>query len=164
MKRIHNDDSGQTVVEFTLMLPFFLFMLLFLVEFGFAFYTQILVRNAASEAARYAAVGALPSAACADGSIEDRLVDASGGLVTCGGTDTITVTYQDAVLGDYTRGSGVAVRVTHVHDTVTPLGAVANYISWGAVPTQFGLSACADSRLETRPASQTGLVGGADCS
>jgi len=158
---IKSDERGQGIVEFTLMLPFFLFMLLFLVEFGYAFYTQILVRNSASEAARYAAVGALPSAACAADSIEARVIDASGGLVSCG---DITVSYQDPVLGEFTRSSGVAVRIDHEHNTVTPLAAVANYISWGTIPTSFNLNACADSRLETRPASQTGLVSGADCS
>src|SRR3546814_371983 len=129
MRRVQ-DDRGQTVVEFTLMLPFFLFMLFFLVEFSYAFYTQILVRNSASEAARYAAVGALPSAACAAGSIEDRVIDASSNLVSCGGADTITVTYQDTVLGEYTRGSGVAVRIDYEYTPITPLGPIANLISW----------------------------------
>ena len=164
MKRIRTADNGQTVVEFALMLPFFLFMLLFLVEFGYAFYTQILVRNSASEAARYAAVGALPSAACAADSIQDRVIDASGGLVSCGGADTITVTYQDAVLGEYTRSSGVAVRIDYEYTPITPLGAVASLISWGTVPATWDLSACADSRLETRPSDQGALVAGADCS
>ena len=164
MRRRMHSESGQATVEFTLMIPFFLFMLLFMVEFGYAFYTQILVRNAASEAAREAAVGALPSAACAAGSIQERAIEASNNLLSCGGADTISVTYQDRVGGEFTRSSGVAVHITHVHNTITPLGAIANYISWGTIPDTFNLSACADSRLEVKPAEQVGLTEGADCS
>lgn len=162
--RQFNRSDGQSVVELALMFPFLLFMALVIAEMGFGFYQQIVVRNAASEAARHAAVGALPSAACAAGSIQDRAISTTGSLLTCGGTDVITVTYQDPVNGAYGRRSGVAVRIEHEHPWITPLPAIFSLISGGAFPSAWSLNACADSRLEVIPANQAVLTPGPDCS
>ncbi|MFA7248870.1 MAG: TadE/TadG family type IV pilus assembly protein [Dehalococcoidia bacterium] len=167
MHRTRN-DRGQAIVEFTLMLPFFLLLIFAIAEFGLALYTQITVRNSASEAARYAAVANLPSATagtCAADSIEERAWNTSNQLVDC---DEITVTYHnpDATSGLYLRGSGVAVHISHVYNTITPLPAIVSLISGGLFPTTWTLGACSDSRLESVPSNQTLVAAraGADCS
>jgi hypothetical protein len=154
MKRAR-PDRAQAIVEFTLMLPFALLLIFAVTEFGFALYTQISVRNAASEAARYAAVANLPSTTagtCDPGSIEQRAHDASNGIAAC---DEVTVSYQAPVDGQYVRGSGVAVAIQHDYDTITPLPSIISFLTGGAFPTTWTLGACSDSRLESRPANQT---------
>lgn len=163
MHRVHS-DRGQSIVEFTLLLPFILLMIFAIAEFGFALYTQVIVRNAASEAARYAAVGSLPSQVpqtCEVGSIEERARSTSTALIAC---DEITITYHQPVSGQYARGSGVAVRLQHQYQTITPLPAIVSLISGGAFPTTWTLGACSDARLEVRPADQSRLTAGNDCS
>ena len=48
-------------MEFVLLFPFVLILILTIVEFGFALHSFVTVNNAASEAARFAAVANLPS-------------------------------------------------------------------------------------------------------
>lgn len=159
MRRLRS-ERAQGVVEFTLMLPFVVLILFAIVEMAFALYTQIQVRNAASEAARYAAVAALPDGACAPGSIQDRAIDTSGALVECA---EVQITYQTPINGVYTRGSGVAVNITHDYDVVTPLPGIINFLTGGVFPSSWDIGGCSDARLESRPSTQVGLTAGADC-
>jgi hypothetical protein len=157
-------DSGQTVVETTLLLPMILFLIMIMVEFGFAFYTYVTVNNAASEAARYAAVANLPSnvpLTCDPGSIEERATDFAGGRLLC---SEVSVSYQQDTPGEFTRGDGVAVRITHSYDTITPMPGLLSLVTGGIIDTTWTMSACSDSRLEAKPANQGVLLAGADCS
>ncbi|MGE0598266.1 MAG: TadE/TadG family type IV pilus assembly protein [Dehalococcoidia bacterium] len=54
--RLRRTEAGQALVEFTMILPIFLLLLFGLVDFGRAFYTWLIVTNAAREGARVAAV------------------------------------------------------------------------------------------------------------
>ena len=56
MRRFRETEAGQSLVEFTMILPLFLVLLFGMVDFGRAFYTWLLVTNAAREGARIAAV------------------------------------------------------------------------------------------------------------
>jgi Flp pilus assembly protein TadG len=161
-------EDGQAVVEFVLLFPLVLVMLMVVVEFGFALHTYVTINNAASEAARYAAVGNEPNvgAACqtAPGtpSIEGRAVDASGGLLDCG---DVSVTYLKIVsTPGFARGDGVAVHVTHTYTMVTPLGQLMSTLSFGTLPSTLTMTACSDSRLELTPPDQSPLVAGSGCS
>lgn len=167
MRRL-SGDSGQAVVEFVLLFPLVLVLLLTIVEFGFALHTYVTINNAASEAARYAAVGNEPNNAvtCATGttdpSIEERAVDASGTLLTC---SDVTVTYQKIVSSPgFARGDGVAVHINYTYTPVTPLGALLSAFSFGTLPSTLTMTACSDSRLELTPVDQTVLVAGTGCS
>jgi Flp pilus assembly protein TadG len=146
------------MVEFVLLFPLALLLILALVEFGFALSTYLRVTNAAAEGARYGAVAALPSATCDDDSIEDRVLEASGGGIGCA---EVAVTYQ-AAGPQVERGDGVAVRVTHAYQTITPLGELlALFTSGGLQP--MTISACSNSRLEQAPSNGAALVAGAGC-
>ena len=59
MRRLRH-EQGQAAVEFMLMFPFMLMLLLFIVEFGFILHAYISVVESAAEGARYAAVGNPP--------------------------------------------------------------------------------------------------------
>lgn len=51
-----NNENGQAVVEFALVLPLFLLLIFAIIEFGWMFYNYISVENAARNAARIACV------------------------------------------------------------------------------------------------------------
>ena len=60
--RRRNEQGGQTLVEFALVLPLLLMILFAICQYGFLFYTYISVNQAAREGARHAAVGAADAA------------------------------------------------------------------------------------------------------
>ena len=55
-KRNHIRESGQAMVEFALVLPILLALLCGIIDFGWVYYNQITLNNAAREGARYAVV------------------------------------------------------------------------------------------------------------
>jgi Flp pilus assembly protein TadG len=166
VRTLHHED-GQAVVEFVLLFPLVLVLIMVIVEFGFALHTYVTINNAASEAARYAAVGHEPNsgATCQTGpatpSIEGRAVDASGGILTC--SDVAVAYLKITSGGGFTRGDGVAVHITHTYNTVTPLGQLLSTLSFGTLPSSLTMTACSDSRLELTPTDQSLLVAGNGC-
>ena len=158
LRRKH--DGGQALVEFVLLFPLVLVVILFVVEFGFALHAHITVNSAAREAARHAAVARLPSfpatpisLTCDPNSIEERGVDSSVGIVLC---KEVTVGYveQNGDIGVFSRGDSVVVRIDHLYTGKTPLSELASTFSFGAIPKTFQISACADARLEGAPSNQ----------
>lgn len=55
--RFHKNQKGQTLVEFALILPIIIIILFGITEFGRAFYSYIVITNAAREGARAGVVG-----------------------------------------------------------------------------------------------------------
>ncbi len=158
-------ERGQALVEFVLLFPLILVVILFVVEFGFVLHAHITVNSAAREAARHAAVARLPSAISGGdvrvcpataGSIHERTVDASSGLVDC---DEVTVGYIEQN-GDpvYSRGDSVVIRIDHTYEAKTPLSDLFSLFSFGSIPSTFQIGACADARLEGVPADQSVLA------
>lgn len=147
-------DRGQALVETALLFPFLIFVLLLVVEFGFALHAYLNVQASAREAARAATVGTLiqpPVGTPCDGTltIKGRAVAASADLLTCG---EVSVTYWDQVIDQPSsvigRGDQVVVRVTHTHHFITPLGDFASTFGFGVLPNSLTITACADARLE----------------
>ena len=52
------DERGQSLVEFALVLPMLLLILIGIIDFGQVFSTELVIEGAALDAARYASVGA----------------------------------------------------------------------------------------------------------
>lgn len=160
-------DSGQSAVEFMLVLPLVLLVLLAIAEFGAAFYTYVTLNNAASEAARWASVGHVPDATCdvATKGIQWRAEVMSRGLVNCSDPDVaFAIEYDDAGSGQPARGTAVTVRVTRLYQARTPLPAFVSFITAGALfPSSWSMSACSDARLEQRLPSGTYVLGTAGC-
>ncbi len=147
-------DRGQAVVETALLLPFLIFLLLIVVEFGFALHAYLNVQASAREAARAAAVGTLiqpPVGTPCEGTltIKGRAVSASTDLLTC---NEVAVTYwnqvADTPVSIIGRGDQVVVRVTHTHNFITLLGDFAGAFGFGVLPNAITITACADARLE----------------
>jgi len=85
------NDRGAAAVEFALILPILLLLIGGIVDFGRAFFTQVVITNAAREGARAAVVGAdavARASAAADGVTPTPTITAG----TCPSTGTAQVT------------------------------------------------------------------------
>ena len=131
-------EDGQSLVEFTLVLPIFLLVLFAIVDFGMAFHAWITVTNSAREGARIGSVHA-PSAA-----IEQRVRDTSDTLDQ--GNLSVTVTNADDQGGQ--PGESVVVDVSYSYSLITPLADLLNMVSGGTIPDTLSLDSLADMRLE----------------
>lgn len=61
LARLHKDDEGQSLLEFALVLPVLLLVLLGIIDFGRVLSAYYIVDAAARDAARYASIGASDS-------------------------------------------------------------------------------------------------------
>ena len=55
-KHLIKSERGQSIVEFALVLPILLILLCGIIDFGWLYYNQITLNNAAREGARYAVI------------------------------------------------------------------------------------------------------------
>ena len=127
-------ERGQTLVEFALILPVMLLMLFALVDFGRAFYTWLLVTNAAREGARVAATQQGTTA------VQTRINDALGGLDAAELSITLT-----NVQGP--RGEAVEVDLEYNFVFVTPVGNILTLVSGGTLDTP-AITSHSSMRLE----------------
>ena len=131
---VEEKDRGQALVEFAMVLPLMLLMLFALVDFGRAFYSWLLITNAAREGAR---VGATQSPLT---DIEARVYSSASSLDAA----DITITTTN-VQGS--RGETVQVDIDYSFSFVTPISSLAQLLGGGAMsdPT---ISAQSSMRLE----------------
>lgn len=103
------DEKGQAMVEFALVLPLLLLLLLGIIDFGWIYGNQLMANNACREAARYTAIHYYDSSADDDQAI-------AAGIVSAGApTQTPSVTLSVSVSGEAT------VRVTSRITVLTPI-------------------------------------------
>ena len=79
LKRFLRAEKGQAMVEFALVLPLLLALLCGIVDFGWLYYNQITLNNAAREGARYAVIHYDPSEDW-KGDAEDRMMGSMVGV------------------------------------------------------------------------------------
>ena len=132
-------ERGQSLVEFALIIPFFLIVVFAVADFGLGFRAWITVTNSAREGARLAAVTcATDSASTSD--VQTRAVDTSAGLLTAA---DVGVTNCPGASTE-----SVVVTVNYDYTMITPLGGLMNFISGGAIPSTISMTSAADMRLE----------------
>jgi Flp pilus assembly protein TadG len=122
---IRDTERGQALVEFTMVLPILLILLFALVDFGRAFYTWLLVTNAAREGARIAAVQADMNA------VQDRIYSSfcESYPSDCSlDPDKLTWTNQATANIQGTRGDPVAIDLEYDFEFATPMGAILQLI------------------------------------
>lgn len=137
-------DTAQAGVEFVLMFPFVLLLILAMVEFGWVMFTSITVNNAAHEAARYGAVGNVVGDC--DSGIIRRAVLVGNGIVEC---DEVTVEFTDPDGDGVLRGDNVIVSINHTYQPVTPIAAIVSAFSLGTLSTDINIGSCSDARLQS---------------
>lgn len=112
-----NGERGQTMVEFALVLPILLVVLLAIIQFGIAFNDYLALTDAVRAGSRQAAVSRqLPDPV---GSAEARVRSAAQGSLdaAAGGPLTVTVTYRDLGGGNRVeQGGDVTVRATYPYE------------------------------------------------
>jgi Flp pilus assembly protein TadG len=75
MNRRMGAESGQELVEYALVLPFFLLLVVSVIEFGLLFFEYSAVVNAAREGARAGIT--MSTTACNDACVSDRMKEAA---------------------------------------------------------------------------------------
>lgn len=129
-KRVARSERGAELIEFALVFPLLLMIVLGIVDFGFMFQRLEVVTNAAREGARIAVLPGYD-----DTDIRTRVCDyvATGGVPvtgTCtatGANPTVAVADADIPVAGSTI-SGKRVLVTYTH----------NYLFLGGIATWFG--------------------------
>jgi len=135
IRHLRRSDAGQTLVEFSLVLPIMLLMLFALVDFGRGFYSWLVLTNATREGAR---VGATQATAAA---IQQKVLDTSAGL-DMAHLDTPVVTGAQGA-----RGTMVTVDVTYHFQYVTPISGILNLVGGNTLAAPL-ITAHSSMRLE----------------
>jgi Flp pilus assembly protein TadG len=133
LRRFRQTDTGQTLVEFAMVLPLMLILMFGIVDFGRAFYVWLTVTNAAREGARVAATQQ------PIGVVNTRISDAMGPL----GTSQLTITPGN-IQGP--RGEAVTIDLTYNFSFVTPIGPLVALVG-GSLATP-AITSHASMRLE----------------
>jgi hypothetical protein len=139
-RRKGKGEGGQTLVEFTLVLPIFVLVMFAIVDFGLAFHAWITVTNAAREGARVGAVRAT------NADIEQRVRDTAQTLDQANLSVAPSCPPSPACPGQ--PGGSVVVDVSYRYSLITPLADLLNLVSGGTIPSTLTLSSTADMRLE----------------
>ncbi|MGF9662666.1 TadE family protein [Arthrobacter crystallopoietes] len=127
-------ERGAAAVEFALVAPFLLALLLGIVEFGFAFNTQISLTQAAREAARTMAITNDP-VSTRDGLrtmtplVNSKIDDADIKIYSKSLSDPTAVSLTDACKPGYQ----VTVSIEHAHRPVTGLVGPVKLLGTGAM-------------------------------
>lgn len=79
VKRFFRSEKGQALVEFALVLPLLLTLLCGIIDFGWLYYNQITLNNAAREGARYAVIHYDPAEDWRDAA-ESRMISSMAGV------------------------------------------------------------------------------------
>ena len=117
-------ERGQSLVEFALVLPVFIVLVMGIVDFGMALRSYVTVTNAAREGARVGIVCDSGTAeSTTDDAVKQRVHDYSGDLID---TSDVTVTWPSG----YCESAGsVQVKATYDYEFITPLGSFVNSIA-----------------------------------
>ncbi len=123
--RLRRGERGQDMIEFALLAPILLLLIMGIVDFGRVFNSYLVTTHGAREGARYAAVG------YSDGEIVNQVQATTGGL-------TVSV----GVAGSRVQGQPMSVTVS----TSVPLltGMIANFF----LQNPFPLTSTAEMRYE----------------
>ena len=153
ISRLRPRTHGQALVEFALVLPVFLFLLLIAVDFGRLFFSYVEINNAAREGASYAATNPTDQAGIQAHINQETNAQSQRGAgaisaptVTCKDT-TGAVMACSAAAGGAGPGNTVTVSVTEPFTFFTPLinGFFNNDLNVGASTTAAVLELTASS-------------------
>lgn len=137
-------ETGQSLVEFALVLPIFLLILMAIVDFGWAFRGYIVTTNAAREGARWAVIGA---PAAGDDGVIAHTVERSSGVLTASQVKT----YCNDVVSDLEScgaGANVRVEVSYEYHYITPIGGILSFVTGGVLPDPLRITSSTTMRHE----------------
>jgi Flp pilus assembly protein TadG len=137
-------ELGQALVEFSLVFPIFLIILMSIVDFGWAFRGYIVTTNAAREGARWAIVGAE-----ADGNdgVISRTVSRADGLLTSSQVKTYCRDVESN-LKTCQSGDTVKVEIEYEYRYITPIGGLLEFFSGGHLSDPLRITSSTTMRHE----------------
>ncbi len=135
-------EKGAQLVEFALVLPLLLLVILAIAEFGFIFQRYEVLTNAAREGAR---IAVLPGYSTADVQSRVSTYLAAGRVPTTGSNPTVAVTNEAVVVPGGTTITMKRVTVNYSY-TYMFLNAIAGW--FGSSYTTTALSAVSEMRVE----------------
>jgi len=115
-RRTRKGDRGAAAVEFAIVLPLFLVLVLGTIDFGYFFFVTEVMTNAAREGARAGSV--------ADASVRDPYADASkvaGDYIKAAGLQTRVKKVDPVSTGVVSGGDSIQVEVTYYAQSLTGL-------------------------------------------
>lgn len=131
---LRKGERAQGLVEFALVLPLFLVLILATIDFGWGLRAYITATNSAREGARIGAVGESST------NIKNKAVSTSSGLLT---TSNVTVAGAQGA-----SGAAVTVSVNYNYNYITPLGGILSTLTGGTIPSPLPISTAATMRIE----------------
>jgi len=153
----HKNESGQSLVEFSLVIGIFAVLVMGLADFGLLFYTQVTLQNAVRQAGRYAITGQCLGGAgsCTStrlASIQQALEAASVGLINgsnIGADVVIACQNEGGGCPNQAGGPGdvITITVTYPYSFILPIGVV--------LPNGFSINVSAAFTNEPFPPSQS---------
>lgn len=109
-KKIYKGEDGQSIIEFALILPILLLILMGILEFGLMLNAYLSINNASRDGARYASVG----------STDDSVVAAIENVLPM--IDPLDVSVNISPLyGSRNRGDAVTVEVLYTYEVTMPV-------------------------------------------
>ena len=139
-RRASRKERGQSLVEFALVIPLFLALVMGIADFGLGLKTWISMTNAAREAARYAAVNCSAGTATTS-DVQDRALDSA---------TTLSLNASEVTVDNCTEGASsesVVVAIDHEYKLITPLGGFLDLLG-GSLSSSIPLTSRADMRME----------------
>jgi Flp pilus assembly protein TadG len=124
------NEDGQSFVEFAFVMPFLIFLVLGIVQFGRAWHNYITITDAARVGARWAAVHRTSACSEATSKINSMGVIPAGSTISCSAPST-------------NIGQPVTVTITYSFSIGLP-----GYFGVPALSRTFSLSSSAQERLE----------------
>jgi TadE-like protein len=137
-----SSESGAELIEFALVLPLFLLVLLGIIDFGFLFQRYEVVTNAAREGAR---VAILPGYADSDVAARVDQYLTAGGLT--GPHDPAVIAHPAPISVGLYCAAVTSVTVTYPY-SYSFVGGVAAYFGAGGLASRTALTATAEMRNE----------------
>ena len=132
-------ESAQTLIEFSLLLPIFLVLVMAVCDFGWALRTYLQITNAAREGARVGVVCPGGNATSAQTQMTNAAVDKSSGILASG---NVTPTAPCAT------GQDVILSVSYDYAYITPLAGIARTLSGNNLPSTLHMSTTTKMRSE----------------
>lgn len=157
---------GQSLVEFSLIIPLLLILVFGVIDFGMGLRAYISVSQATREAARFGSIGSNPGTFTAGGSGEcngsttttvvGRVCSTLDGL---GLTNIQSVSVQScttaspavcstATLANMTSGKSLKVTANYQYHYITPVRRLVNFFSGGAIGSTLSITSATDMRIE----------------
>lgn len=138
-------ERGQSLLEFAVVVPVFLLVVMGIVDFGVGLKSWIQITNASREAARYGAIHC--SAGDIDGTpvadlVVDRGIDSATGL---GLTSSNVTVSSNCDAGHATES--LTVTIEYDYELISPLGGMMSFFG-GGISDTIKLTSSADMRIE----------------